>query len=126
MIQTEILNVLDGPCRPIREFLERLATLPPSWKNHARIRPHHRPTNQLTIIANRNGHADRVLTDVPPLIEHFLCRHLVSCSLTPPNPANAKPPTAGGYPPNFSLRRCSRAAQRAVTQLNGLRMRSAR
>lgn len=73
VIQTEILNILDGHAGQIREFLERLATFTAELNNQrGDLTRAIDSTNQLlTIIANRNDTLDRVLTDVPPLIEHF-------------------------------------------------------
>jgi phospholipid/cholesterol/gamma-HCH transport system substrate-binding protein len=73
VIQTEILNVLDGHADQVREFLKRLDTftaeLNSQRENLTRAID---STNQLlTIVANHNDTLDRVLTDIPPLIQHF-------------------------------------------------------
>ena len=73
LIQTEILNILDGHADQVREFLTRLDTFTAEL-NHQRgnLTRAIDSTNQLlTIIANRRYTLDRVLTDIPPLIQHF-------------------------------------------------------
>jgi phospholipid/cholesterol/gamma-HCH transport system substrate-binding protein len=73
LIQTEILNILDGHADQVREFLTRLDTFTAEL-NHQRgnLTRAIDSTNQLlTIIANRRDTLDRVLTDIPPLIQHF-------------------------------------------------------
>lgn len=73
VIQTEILNVLDGHTDQVREFLRRLDTFTAELNRRSGdLTRAIDSTNQLlTIIANHNDTLDRVLTDIPPLIEHF-------------------------------------------------------
>ena len=73
VIQTEILNILDGHVDQVREFLSRLDTFVGEL-NHRRddLTRAIDSTNQLlTIVANHNDTLDRVLTDIPRLIQHF-------------------------------------------------------
>ena len=73
VIQTEILNILDGHVDQVREFLSRLDTFVGEL-NHRRddLTRAIDSTNQLlTIVANHNDTLDRVLTEIPPLIQHF-------------------------------------------------------
>ena len=73
VIQTEILNILDGHVDQVREFLSRLDTFVGEL-NHRRddLTRAIDSTNQLlAIVANHNDTLDRVLTDIPPLIQHF-------------------------------------------------------
>ena len=73
VIQTEILNILDGHVDQVREFLSRLDTFVGEL-NHRRddLTRAIDSTNQLlTIVANHNDTLDRVLTDIPPMIQHF-------------------------------------------------------
>ncbi len=73
VIQTEILNILDGHVDQVREFLRRLDTFTAELnRQRGDLTRAIDSTNQLlTIIANRNDTLDRVLTDIPPLIQHF-------------------------------------------------------
>ena len=73
VIQTEILNVLDGHGDQVREFLKRLDTFTAELnRQRDDLTRAIDSTNQLlTIVANRNDTLDRVLTDIPPLIQHF-------------------------------------------------------
>jgi phospholipid/cholesterol/gamma-HCH transport system substrate-binding protein len=73
VIQTEILNVLDGHVDQVREFLSRLDTFIADLnRQRGDLTRAIDSTNQLlTIVANRNDTLDRVLTEIPPLIEHF-------------------------------------------------------
>jgi phospholipid/cholesterol/gamma-HCH transport system substrate-binding protein len=73
VIQTEILNVLDGHVDQIREFLKRLDTFTAELnRQRDNLTRAIDSTNQLlTIVANHNDTLDRVLTDIPPLIRHF-------------------------------------------------------
>ena len=73
VIQTEILNVLDGHVDQVREFLKRLDTFTAELnRQRDNLTRAIDSTNQLlTIVANRNDTLDRVLTDIPPLIQHF-------------------------------------------------------
>jgi phospholipid/cholesterol/gamma-HCH transport system substrate-binding protein len=72
-IQTEIINILDGHVDQIREFLKRLDTFTTELnRQRDDLTRAIDSTNQLvTIVANRNDTLDRVLTDIPPLIQHF-------------------------------------------------------
>jgi phospholipid/cholesterol/gamma-HCH transport system substrate-binding protein len=73
VIQTEILNILDGHVDQVRELLSRLDTFIAELnRQRGDLTRAIDSTNQLlTIIANRNDTLDRVLTDIPPLIQHF-------------------------------------------------------
>ena len=73
LIQTEILNILDGHVDQVREFLRRLDTFTAELnRQRGDLTRAIDSTNQLlTIIANRRDTLDRVLTDIPPLIQHF-------------------------------------------------------
>jgi phospholipid/cholesterol/gamma-HCH transport system substrate-binding protein len=73
VIQTEILNILDGRVDQIREFLGRVDTFTAELnRQRDDLTRAIDSTNQLlTIVANRNDTLDRVLTDIPPLIQHF-------------------------------------------------------
>jgi phospholipid/cholesterol/gamma-HCH transport system substrate-binding protein len=72
-IQTEVLNILDGHVDQVREFLKRLDTFTAELnRQRDELTRAIDSTNQLlTIVANRNDTLDRVLTDIPPLIQHF-------------------------------------------------------
>jgi phospholipid/cholesterol/gamma-HCH transport system substrate-binding protein len=73
VIQTEILNILDGRVDQVREFLKRLDTFTAELNRQRDdlTRTIDSTNRLLTIVANRNDTLDRVLTDVPPLITHF-------------------------------------------------------
>jgi len=73
LIQTEILNALDGHVDQIREFLGRLDTFTAELnRQRGDLTRAIDSTNQLlTIVANRRDTLDRVLTEIPPLIRHF-------------------------------------------------------
>jgi phospholipid/cholesterol/gamma-HCH transport system substrate-binding protein len=73
LIQTEILNILDGHADQVREFLGRLDAFTAELnRRRGDFTRAIDSTNQLlTIIANRRDTLDRVLTDIPPLIQHF-------------------------------------------------------
>jgi phospholipid/cholesterol/gamma-HCH transport system substrate-binding protein len=72
-IQTEILNVLDGHVDEVREFLNRLDTFTAELNNQRDgLTRAIDSTNQLlAIVAHRSDTLDRVLTEIPPLIQHF-------------------------------------------------------
>jgi phospholipid/cholesterol/gamma-HCH transport system substrate-binding protein len=72
-IQTEIYNVLDGRGEEIREFLGRLDTFTAELnQQRADITRAIDSTNRLlAIVAQRNETLDAVLTEFPPLIQHF-------------------------------------------------------
>ena len=73
LIQTEILAILDGHVDQIREFLTRIDTFAAELNRQSgSLTRAIDSTNQLlTTIAHRNETLDRVLTEIPPLIEHF-------------------------------------------------------
>lgn len=73
LIQREILAVLDGHVDQIHEFLTRLDAFTTELNRQSGgITRAIDSTNQLlTAIANRNETLDKVLTEIPPLIEHF-------------------------------------------------------
>lgn len=73
LIQTEIVNILDGHVDQVREFLQRLRTFTVELnRQRDDFTRAIDSTNQLvTIIANRSDTLDQVLTEFPPLIEHF-------------------------------------------------------
>jgi phospholipid/cholesterol/gamma-HCH transport system substrate-binding protein len=72
-IQTEIYNVLNGRGDQIREFLGRLNTFTDELnQQRADITRAIDSTNRLLgIVAQRNETLDAVLTEFPPLIQHF-------------------------------------------------------
>jgi phospholipid/cholesterol/gamma-HCH transport system substrate-binding protein len=72
-IQTEVVNILDGHAGQIREFLGRLDTFIAELnRQRDDLTRAIDSTNQLLImVASHNDTLDRVLTDIPPLIEHF-------------------------------------------------------
>ncbi len=73
VIQTEVINILDGRVDQIREFLKRLDTFTAELnRQRDDLTRAIDSTNQLlTIVANRDATLDRVLTEFPPLIKHF-------------------------------------------------------
>lgn len=72
-IQTEIYNVLNGRADEIRTFLGRLDTFTDELnQQRADITRAIDSTNRLlTIVEQRNETLDAVLTEFPPLIQHF-------------------------------------------------------
>jgi phospholipid/cholesterol/gamma-HCH transport system substrate-binding protein len=72
-IQTEVVNILDGHAGQIRELLGRLDTFVTELnRQRDDLTRAIDSTNQLlTIVANRDDTLDRVLTEIPPLIQHF-------------------------------------------------------
>ncbi len=72
-IQTEIINLLDGHVDQVRELLTRLDTFTAELnRQRDDLTRAIDSTNQLlTIVAHRNDTLDQVLTDIPPLIQHF-------------------------------------------------------
>jgi phospholipid/cholesterol/gamma-HCH transport system substrate-binding protein len=72
-IQTEVVNILDGHAGQIRELLGRLDTFVGELnRQRDDLTRAIDSTNQLlTIVANRDDTLDRVLTEIPPLIQHF-------------------------------------------------------
>jgi phospholipid/cholesterol/gamma-HCH transport system substrate-binding protein len=73
IIQTEVNNILTGNADKIRQFLDRLDTFTAELnKQRDDITRAIDSTNRLlAIVAARNDTLDRVLTDFPPLIQHF-------------------------------------------------------
>ena len=73
VIQTEILNILGGHVDQFRELLGRLDTFTAELnRQRGDLARAIDSTNQLLgIIANRKDTLDRVLTEIPPLIQHF-------------------------------------------------------
>lgn len=73
VIQTEVNNLLTGRADEIRQFLGRLDTFTTELnKQREDLTRAIDSTNELlTIVANRNNTLDRVLTEFPPLIQHF-------------------------------------------------------
>lgn len=73
VIQTEIVNILDGHVDQVREFLKRLDTFTGELnRQRDDLTRAIDSTNQLlTIVAHRNNTLDRVFTEIPPLIQHF-------------------------------------------------------
>ncbi len=73
VIQNEVNNILDGNAEQIRAFLGKLATF--TRELNAQREDLTRAidgTNELlTIVAERNDTLDRVLTEIPPLIQYF-------------------------------------------------------
>jgi phospholipid/cholesterol/gamma-HCH transport system substrate-binding protein len=72
-IQTEINNILSGRGDQIREFLGRLDTFTAELNAQRQdiTRAIDSTNRLLTIVAQRNDTLDRVLTEFPPLIQHF-------------------------------------------------------
>jgi phospholipid/cholesterol/gamma-HCH transport system substrate-binding protein len=73
VIQTEISNILTGRGDQIREFLNRLDTFTAELNEQRQdiTRAIDSTNRLLAIVAQRNDTLDRVLTEFPPLIEHF-------------------------------------------------------
>lgn len=73
VIQNEILRMLDGRVDQVREFLGRLDTFTAELSRQSDdLARAIDSTNELVrIVADRHDTLDRVLTDMPPLIEHF-------------------------------------------------------
>ncbi|WP_255396639.1 virulence factor Mce family protein [Mycobacterium sp. E3198] len=72
-IQTEVVNILDGHADQIREFLRRLDTFTAELNRQRDdlTRAIDSTNRLLTVVANHNDTLDRLLTDLPPLIQHF-------------------------------------------------------
>jgi phospholipid/cholesterol/gamma-HCH transport system substrate-binding protein len=72
-IQTEINNILSGRGEQIREFLGRLDTFTAELNAQRQdiTRAIDSTNRLLSIVAQRNDTLDRVLTEFPPLIQHF-------------------------------------------------------
>ena len=73
VIQTEVNNLLTGRAEQIREFLNRLDTFTDELNQQRNdlTRAIESTNRLLNIVASRNDTLDRVLTEFPPLIEHF-------------------------------------------------------
>lgn len=73
VIQTEINNLLTGRADQIREFLNRLDVFTDELNQQSQdiTRAIDSSNELLAIVANRNTTLDRVLTEFPPLIQHF-------------------------------------------------------
>ena len=73
VIQTEVNNLLTGRASQIRDFLSKLDTFTAELnaQRDDLTRAIDNSNELLTIVANREATLDRVLTEFPPLIEHF-------------------------------------------------------
>lgn len=73
VIQTEIYNMLSGRAEQIRDFLGKLATFTTELNKQRDdiTRAIDSTDRLLTYVAKRSDTLDRVLTEIPPLIEHF-------------------------------------------------------
>lgn len=73
VIQTEVYNILDGNAEQIRAFLGKLQTFTRRLNEQREdlTRAIDSTNELLTIVADRNETLDRVLTEIPPLIEYF-------------------------------------------------------
>ncbi|KWX24153.1 MULTISPECIES: virulence factor Mce family protein [Mycolicibacterium] len=73
VIQTEVFNILNGRADQVREFLNRLDTFTDELNQQRQeINRAIDSTNRLlNIVSQRNDTLDRVLTEFPPLIQHF-------------------------------------------------------
>lgn len=73
VIQTEVYNMLSGRAPQIRDFLTKLDTFTAELnaQRDDLTRAIDNSNELLTIVANRESTLDRVLTEFPPLIEHF-------------------------------------------------------
>lgn len=73
VIQTEINNVLTGRADQIREFLDRLDVFTDELNQQREdlTRAIDSTNRLLNVVAARNDTLDRVLTEFPPLIQHF-------------------------------------------------------
>ena len=73
LIQTEVINILDGHVDQVREFLGRLDTFTAelSRRRDDLTRAIDSTNQLLAIAASHNDTLDRLLTDIPPLIQHF-------------------------------------------------------
>ena len=72
-IQTEIFNVLNGRADQIRDFLGQLNTFTAELNQQREdiTRAIDSTNRLLSVVAQRNETLDAVLTEFPPLIEHF-------------------------------------------------------
>jgi phospholipid/cholesterol/gamma-HCH transport system substrate-binding protein len=73
VIQTEVYHILDGNADQIRDFLGKLDTFTRELnKQRDDLTRAIDSTNELlTLVSNRTATLDRVLTEFPPLIQHF-------------------------------------------------------
>lgn len=73
VIQTEVYNILDGNAEQIRDFLGKLETFTRRLNEQREdlTRAIDATNELLSIVASRNETLDRVLTEIPPLIEYF-------------------------------------------------------
>ena len=73
VIQTELNNVLTGRADQIREFLNKLDTFTDELNKQRQdiTRAIDSTKRLLSIVGQRNETLDRVLTEFPPLIQHF-------------------------------------------------------
>ena len=73
VIQTEVNDILDGHATEIRDFLGKLDTFTRQLNEQRDdlTRAIDSTNELLTIVAKRNDTLDRVLTEFPPLIQHF-------------------------------------------------------
>ncbi|WP_407685141.1 virulence factor Mce family protein [Mycobacterium sp. HUMS_1102779] len=72
-IQSEVIDILDGHVDQVREFLGRLDTFTGELnRQRGDLTRAIDSSNQLlAIVANRKDTLERVLTEIPPLIQHF-------------------------------------------------------
>lgn len=85
VIQTEVNNLLTGRADQIREFLGRLDTFTAELNAQREdiTRAIDSTDRLLSIVAARNDTLDRVLTEFPPLIQHFAdTRDLIADAIT--------------------------------------------
>lgn len=73
VIQDEVYNILNGRSDQIRAFLTKLDTFTDELNKQTQdlTRAIDNSNRLLTIVAQRNDTLDRVLTEFPPLIQHF-------------------------------------------------------
>ncbi|WP_231992083.1 virulence factor Mce family protein [Mycobacterium sp. ACS4331] len=73
VIQTEVYNILDGNAEQIRAFLGKLQTFTRRLNEQREdlTRAIDSTNELLTIVADRNETLDRVLTEIPPLVQYF-------------------------------------------------------
>lgn len=73
LIQTEVINILDGHVDQIRELLGRLATFSAELnrQSDSLTRAIDSTNHLLSVAASHSDTLDRLLTDLPPLIQHF-------------------------------------------------------
>src|SRR6476620_5492538 len=73
VIQTEVNDILDGHATEIRDFLGKLDTFTRQLNEQRDdlTRALDSTNELLAIVAKRNDTLDRVLTEFPPLIQHF-------------------------------------------------------